>query len=429
VAGLPADVGLCTVTGTLTRSLQIEGTDLEPDVEPLIGSVRFTPSVDRVTHGASDSIIFLDPITAELDENGQFVVSLVATDDTDLNPKDWTYSVAFHLKNAKLATFSINAPAGGTVDISEVAPARSSTGVVVYPVGPQGPPGPAGADGPAGPAGPAGADSTVPGPEGPQGPQGPPGPQGPAGADSTVPGPEGPQGPAGPAGPAGADSTVPGPEGPQGPEGPTGPQGPEGPAGADGAPGSPGAPGGAVLSGWWTYSSTTSGPAPAGQVRTSSGLDTIGEQGTLWISSTDADGLDWSLVTPGVGDVVVLRSSTGETWTLGVDAIPATGQWTVTLQSATAVAPKKNQSVQVSLVQSDVTLADVATSGSYFDLIDTPVLGSAADNSETDFATAAQGARADTAAQGPGLTLWIGTQSEYDALGTYDSSTAYVVTA
>ena len=57
----------------------------------------------------------------------------------------------------------------------------------------------------------------VPGPQGPQGPQGPEGPTGPTG-------------PAGPAGPAGAT----GPEGPAGPTGQTGPAGPTGPAGNNG---------------------------------------------------------------------------------------------------------------------------------------------------------------------------------------------------
>jgi hypothetical protein len=121
--------------------------------------------------------------------------------------------------------------------------------------------------------------------------------------------------------------------------GPAGPAGPQGP------------PGGSLLSGWWTYSSLTSGPAATGQVRTSANLDTVNEQGTLWLNAVDADGLDWSLVATSAGDTLVLRSAGGETWTLRVDAVVQPGELTVTLISATTTAPKRNQRVQVSLAR------------------------------------------------------------------------------
>ena len=295
------------------------------------------------------------------------------------------------------------------------------------------------------------------------------------------------------------DGTVvpvsPGPQGPQGDPGPAGPAGP---------------PGGAVLSGWWTYSSTTTGPATTGQVRTSSGLDTVGEQGTIWISSTDSDGLDWSLVAPSVGDTVVLRSSTGETWILTVDAIPTAGEWTVTLDSATTVAPKKNQPVQVSLVRASSgggeggvtdhgaltglgdddhpqyvkksgdtmtgSLVINGASGPQTRLILTPQDGTIddrawrlgtngqylwvtamLDNGTTDMdflrfdrttgqtlvqstsltvpvpTAAGHAARKENVdAKVDGLNgatgLWVGTQTEYDAIGTPDASTVYVIT-
>lgn len=118
--------------------------------------------------------------------------------------------------------------------------------------GPMGPEGPQGVQGPAGPVGPQGpkGDQGDAGAQGPQGPKGDPGadglegPQGPKGE----PGPTGPQGPIGPAGPRGekGDEGPIGPQGPQGlqgekgdkgdtgPEGPVGPIGPVGPAGKDG---------------------------------------------------------------------------------------------------------------------------------------------------------------------------------------------------
>jgi hypothetical protein len=105
-----------------------------------------------------------------------------------------------------------------------------------------------------------------------------------------------------------------------------------------------------VLSGWWQYSNLTTGPAQSGQVRTSADLDSVGEQGTIWLHPVDDDGLDWSLVSVGVGDHLVMRSVGGETWTLTVNAVgDSTAGLTVTLDSATTVAPKRNQRVQVSL--------------------------------------------------------------------------------
>ena len=122
------------------------------------------------------------------------------------------------------------------------------------PQGPQGPTGPTGLTGPEGPTGPKG-DIGLTGPEGPTGPQGiqgiqgltgPEGPQGPQGlkGDTGLTGPQGPKGdtgltgPEGPQGPQGlqglqGETGLTGPEGPQGPQGLQGPEGPQGPAGAD----------------------------------------------------------------------------------------------------------------------------------------------------------------------------------------------------
>jgi len=98
------------------------------------------------------------------------------------------------------------------------------------------------------------------------------------------------------------------------------------------------------------------------------------------------------------------------------------------------------------------TLATVATSGDYTDLLNLPTLGTAAATDSTDYATAAQGATADSAIQ-PGdnvstLTNDAGyvpsdpagvtgadaitnimslTQAEYDAIVSPDAATLYVI--
>lgn len=74
------------------------------------------------------------------------------------------------------------------------------------------------------------------------------------------------------------------------------------------------------------------------------------------------------------------------------------------------------------------SLAAVATSGAYSDLSGTPTLGTAAAEDVGAFATAAQGALADSAVQGDGITDVVAvTQAEYDLL-TPDATTLYVIT-
>ena len=76
------------------------------------------------------------------------------------------------------------------------------------------------------------------------------------------------------------------------------------------------------------------------------------------------------------------------------------------------------------------TLANVATTGAYSDLTGTPTLGTAAATASTDYATAAQGAKADTALQSAALST-VATSGDYADLlnkptlfdGTYASLT------
>ena len=65
-------------------------------------------------------------------------------------------------------------------------------------------------------------------------------------------------------------------------------------------------------------------------------------------------------------------------------------------------------------------LADVATSGDYGDLSNRPTLGTAAAQNSTAFATAAQGAKADTAVQ-PGALADVAFSGDYDDLANKPS--------
>lgn len=91
------------------------------------------------------------------------------------------------------------------------------------------------------------------------------------------------------------------------------------------------------------------------------------------------------------------------------------------------------------------TLATVATSGAYNDLTGKPTLGTAAATNSTAYATAAQGAKADTAVQPAAIaTMLVSaitgitgadaitncvslTAAEYAAIGTKSATTLYII--
>lgn len=398
---------MSTVTATYTNAAG----------DPAVGTVYLSP-VARV--GTSDPRIVTEKrVWADLDAVGGLSIDVLASDDPSwLTEQPVPYLVEEHLTHVPLRAYWVIVPTTG-IDLADAQPLDPEDIRVVAVAG-EGLAGPPGPEGPQGPAGPAGAT-------GPAGPQGDPGPTG----------PEGPQGETGATGPVG-------PEGPQGPQGDPGPEGPAGP------------PGGAVLSGNWTYSTLTTGPAATGQVRTSPTLSALDTSGTLWLSSTDADGLDWSAVTVAVGDQFYLRSNTGETWVLDVDTVVGSGEYAVTLASTTGTAPKKNEPVQVSLVHAVAGGGDGVTDhGALTGLSDDDhpqyVLADGTRTITGDMVVAAQlwanSAGVNTApvqnshltrkdyvdgkdatkVDGAGLTLWKGTQAEYDAIGVKDPDTIYVI--
>ena len=104
-----------------------------------------------------------------------------------------------------------------------------------------------------------------------------------------------------------------------------------------------------------------------------------------------------------------------DTWTIPVETIGGSPQGTE---------PNDNARIMLGFVAPQIT--------SYNALTDKPTLGTAADNDETDFATAAQGALADTSVQQDGsgsiTTITAVTQSAHDALAPPDANTFYVIT-
>lgn len=231
--------------------------------------------------------------------------------------------------------------------------------------GPQGAQGPAGADGPQGPAGeqgPAGA----PGPQGEQGPQGPQGEAGPQG-------PSGEQGEPGATGATGAqglagDTGPQGPAGPQGDPGETGAQGPEGPQGPKGDPGETG---------------------PAGET---------GPQGETGPAGTTA----WAGITD--KPPVIAAGATQTAAREAISAQPA-GSYLTSVPDATDTA---KGAVELATNTETTTGTDTARAT-------TPAgVKAALDARAGDYATAAQGGKADTAVQPdaimsmPVVCVWTG---------------------
>lgn len=131
-------IGIATVVLT--------GRYIRPDGTPLTGNLTFTPP-SHLTIPGSD-IISVGAATVLLDADGAFSVILIATDQTGVEPNDWTYEVTENLHRATGRTFAIKLPeTAPVVDLADIAPTDPAQGDYVVVTGP---PGPAGPQGPAG---------------------------------------------------------------------------------------------------------------------------------------------------------------------------------------------------------------------------------------------------------------------------------------
>lgn len=142
MADLPANVGTGIVRISLRRTVLNKSTDpATMEVLPVTGKVTFTPSTTKLINASQGLIIPTTSSSVHLDGNGDAVVTLMATDDTDQNPVDWTYTVSFSLDHGEIEPFSISVAEGSDVELSDVIPVPDSNGTF-YLTGEQGPPGP-----------------------------------------------------------------------------------------------------------------------------------------------------------------------------------------------------------------------------------------------------------------------------------------------
>lgn len=111
---LPGNVSQRTVTGTY---VDFEG-------NPIAGQVRFTlPST--LTDAGANTFIVKSSETATLDNTGSFSIQIPVTNDVDLTPYDYEYTVQELFPNGR--TYTISLPAGSPIDISDLAPSQTFT--------------------------------------------------------------------------------------------------------------------------------------------------------------------------------------------------------------------------------------------------------------------------------------------------------------
>lgn len=118
---LPADINVVTITGTYTGG---DGTAES-------GSVTFIPSVDTVRDPANDQVVKLAPQYAMLNTLGKFSVTLVASDDPDIVPTGWYYTVVERIHGHDQRSWYITVPYNLTnldlADIPEVTDPSTPT--------------------------------------------------------------------------------------------------------------------------------------------------------------------------------------------------------------------------------------------------------------------------------------------------------------
>lgn len=174
MADIPSNLSYGTVVGRfLLAYADSNDVGSNPDAVPAQGTLYFTPSpnyIKDVTATPAPVTILPASIECALDENGYLVgygtdqgVRLLATDDPQGNPVDWTWKVNFRLTDATgsavrtIPDFSFALPGGTTVDLTTAMPIADSNGTY-YLIGP---PGPTGATGATGATGPSGTAATI----------------------------------------------------------------------------------------------------------------------------------------------------------------------------------------------------------------------------------------------------------------------------
>lgn len=135
----PSNLTYGTINGKFYLT-QLDSADVgrEPDYAAASGTVTFTPTVNSYKNLAIPALFLTIPVQATIDSlgdlrdsQGALGVVLVATNNPDLVPKDWTYTVTINLVGATPLSFPLLVTGGANIDLAVVAPAATSSGTAV----------------------------------------------------------------------------------------------------------------------------------------------------------------------------------------------------------------------------------------------------------------------------------------------------------
>ena len=113
----------------------VTGTFVDFSGQALTGRIIFTPTPAAVNDAGADLVYMSRPVAVLLTTGGRLSVDLNATDDTDGNPVNFTYTVTEEFDNFSGGrTYPISLPAANSpVDLADISPESSaSAGTVVW---------------------------------------------------------------------------------------------------------------------------------------------------------------------------------------------------------------------------------------------------------------------------------------------------------
>lgn len=136
----PSDLGYATLIGDYRWMIgDQEDEDRLPDQTPLDAVITVEPSVKSVRYvGEQGNVFYVKKVTRGVIRDGKVStvnsdgsvsegIIVPATDDPNLNPTDFTYSVKISTTGFQ-TSFNIKAPSGSTIDLALASPIPSSGG-------------------------------------------------------------------------------------------------------------------------------------------------------------------------------------------------------------------------------------------------------------------------------------------------------------
>ena len=132
----PSDLGYGQITGQICYlDGDTDDAGNAPEMIPAQGTVLITPSVKFTKYTGADGnrILAVRTISGKLDVNGYIIqadgvqgISVPASDDTELNPTNWTYNVKISITGAGDLSFDTSISDQQVIDVTTaVRPLRS----------------------------------------------------------------------------------------------------------------------------------------------------------------------------------------------------------------------------------------------------------------------------------------------------------------